>query len=98
MSKYGEQVFQNGLSDWKGGSGFKTSPPGQRTCCKKVNILVSNKEYYTDFQLFPDISDVVEDNDNYKIMVLIMNTKSGEKELITIFASITFIKLFYLIL
>ena len=84
MSKYGEQVCRNGLSDWKGGSGFKPPLPGSRPAAKKVNILVSNEEYYTDFQLFPDISDVVEDNDNYKIMVLIMNTKSGEKELITI--------------
>ena len=46
--------------------------------------LPGSSVYYTDFQLFPDISDVVQDNDNYKIMVLIMNTKSGEKELITI--------------
>ena len=62
-----------------GGGGSDTTP-SPALLHRNVDILVRNEEYYTDFQLFPDISDVVEDNDNYKIITaLIMNTKSEEK-------------------
>ena len=61
------------------GGGLDTTP-SPALLHRDVDILLRNEEYYTDFQLFPDISDVVEDNDNYKIITaLIMNTKSEEK-------------------
>ena len=63
-----------------GGGGRSDTTPSPALLHRDVDILVRNEEYYTDFQLFPDISDVVEDNDNYKIITaLIMNTKSEEK-------------------
>ena len=73
-------MAQNELS--ASGGGVSDTTPSLALLHRDVDILVRNEDYYTDFQLFQDISDVVEDNDNYKIITaLIMNTKSEENSL-----------------